>query len=45
MSKRKTRILDAEAYLLTAYDWSETSLIAHVFSKDHGIICSEGKIN
>ena len=43
MSKRRTRILDAEAYLLTAYDWSETSLIAHVFSKDHGIIVGVAK--
>ncbi len=43
MSKRKTRILDVDAYLLNAYAWSETSVIAHVFTKDHGIIVGMAK--
>ena len=43
MSKRKTRILDVDAYLLNAYAWSETSVIAHVFTKEHGIIVGMAK--
>ena len=43
MSKRRTRVLDAEAYLLNAYAWSETSVIAHVFTKDHGLIVGMAK--
>ncbi|MDO5667789.1 MAG: DNA repair protein RecO [Alcaligenaceae bacterium] len=43
MSRRRTRILDAEAYLLNAYAWSETSVIAHIFSKDHGVVVAVAK--
>lgn len=43
MSRRKTRVLDAEAYLLNAYAWSETSVIAHVFSREHGLIVGVAK--
>lgn len=43
MSRPRTRILDVEAYLLNSYAWSETSVIAHVFSKDHGVIVGVAK--
>lgn len=43
MSKRRTRVLDAESYLLNAYAWSETSVIAHVFTKNHGIVVGMAK--
>lgn len=43
MSKAKSRISEADAYLLNAYDWSETSVIAHVFSKEHGLIVGVAK--
>lgn len=38
MSRRRTRVQDAEAFLLNAYAWSETSVIAHIFSKEHGVV-------
>lgn len=38
MSKRQHRILDAQAFLMHATNWSETSIIAQVFSRDYGIV-------
>lgn len=38
MSKRQHRILDAQAFLMHASNWSETSIIAQVFSRDYGIV-------
>ena len=43
MSRRRARVQDAEAYLLNAYAWSETSVIAHIFSKEHGIVVAVAK--
>lgn len=43
MSKRKARVQDAEAFLLNAYPWSETSVIAHVFAKAHGVVVAVAK--
>lgn len=42
MSKRQ-RVSDAPAYLLHAVAWKETSLIAQVFSRDHGIVALVAK--
>ncbi|WKU18870.1 DNA repair protein RecO [Advenella alkanexedens] len=38
MSKRQHRILDAQAFLMHASNWSETSIIAQVFARDYGIV-------
>ena len=43
MSRRRARIQDAEAYLLNAYAWSETSVIAHVFSREYGLVVGVAK--
>lgn len=43
MSRRRARVQDAEAYLLNAYAWSETSVIAHIFSKDYGVVVAVAK--
>ncbi|MDY0271312.1 MAG: DNA repair protein RecO [Advenella sp.] len=38
MSKRQHRVLEAHAFLMHATNWSETSIIAQVFSRDYGIV-------
>ncbi len=38
MSKRAARITDAPAFLLQTTAWRETSLIAKVFARDHGVM-------
>ncbi|MFA5703546.1 MAG: DNA repair protein RecO [Advenella sp.] len=38
MSKRQHRIQDAQAFLMHATNWSETSIIAQVFARDYGIV-------
>lgn len=42
MSKRQ-RVSGAPAYLLHAVAWKETSLIAQIFSRDHGIVALVAK--
>ena len=43
MSRRKARVQEAEAFLLNAYPWSETSVVAHVFAKEHGVVVAVAK--
>ncbi|MBK1781003.1 DNA repair protein RecO [Advenella sp. WQ 585] len=38
MSRRQHRIQEAYAFLMHATNWSETSIIAQVFSRDYGIV-------
>ena len=38
MSKRSSRVQDTAAYLLQATAWSESSLIARLFSRHYGIV-------
>lgn len=38
MSRRTNRITDASAFLLQTTAWRETSLIAKVFARDHGVV-------
>ncbi|MFV9473014.1 DNA repair protein RecO [Advenella sp. RU8] len=38
MSKRQSRVQEAHAFLMHATNWSETSIIAQVFSRDYGIV-------
>lgn len=42
MSKRQ-RVAEAQAYLLHAVAWKETSLIAQMFSRDHGVVALVAK--
>lgn len=43
MQKRSTRVLDAQAFVLHATPWRETSLLVKVFSRDHGILLMAAK--
>lgn len=42
MSKRQ-RVAEAQAYLLHAVAWKETSLITQMFSRDHGVVALVAK--
>ncbi len=43
MTKRSRAVHDSTAYLLHATAWRETSLIAQVFSRDHGCVAMVAK--
>lgn len=38
MSRQSSRVQETSAYLLQATAWSETSVIARLFARDHGIV-------
>lgn len=38
MSSRRQRVTEAPSYLLHATAWKESSLIAQMFSRDHGVV-------
>lgn len=38
MSNRRQRVAEAPSYLLHATAWKESSLIAQMFSRDHGVV-------
>jgi len=43
MSRRTSRVLEARGYLLHSSPWRETSLIAHVFTREHGYVAVVAK--
>ena len=38
MSNRRSRVTDAQAFVLQSTPWRETSLVARVFAREHGLV-------
>lgn len=36
--RRRSRVIDTPAFVLNATAWSEHSVIAHIFSREHGVV-------